>query len=1127
MQMTPNSYMIYKKMLNAIVDNDWDIPGYGWKPSIVENTYTSDPRGIVPMFPYIIITADSLEDAFNPLIQWLSKKGIEAHTISVSDIVSEYPGGDTISRIDDDAGSIRAFLMEGYERGLLQWVLLGGDEDIVPCRYGTREDDHAPNLWYRIPADLYYAEFDGNWNKDWDILYGEPNDDDVEYASEIYVGRLLCHKRDEIANWIEKLFVYEKSPGLGEYNYLTKVFWSAQYHHREHVKNLIDSFPEVFSHDTALLEKEEHGHFPQGSMVIDTMSLGYGNFNFYGHGATDRVSVCEAHHVVALDSCDGSREIGNGLDSLTNKGYYGWLYSVACYIGAYDHDDLPPIQLWACNCDFCVARAFTILEKRGGPVFLGNTRKGWIYYSPILHAGFLSALFSDSLFWVGVTEAKSKEKYENSYKHRLCLTHNLFGCPEMPIWTKIPQHFVVSFPPFIHLPDSEVIDYTVEVNDILNNTVDSAYVCLWKGEDIYKTKFTSGGIATFYISPESVGWMYVTVTKPNYIPFEDSSYVLEELISCVNTCMATYPNAQKKIRYLEQSNNDIGLIYSSYEDSISVIGSPNNGSSWEEPSLIGEGRSPSLTIRLLNEYDLYHWNGVYLNSNGLVAAIGTTSVDSEFVVPKEWEYQNLWKNPIYLTSSASDRGNNLHTCILYNEFTKSCIDKIRYREYEWEEFPDNSWRLVNNQIVATSSDVTHRSPPAIAVDLTGTPHLVWEWNGKVYYSTKDSTGQWCNKVKLSSSRFSKEPFIEYRGDYVRAVWVQEKRTDGKGDIVMRKRRIDDPPDFWSWITYIRKTIYDSRYPQVAGGEYYSWCENDGNEWDVFVCSEFGNVENISNSLFNDQYPQTDYNPSGHLYCGWTKNGPQGSGVVEKTLSLGKTRYYTVEGGDSVLSKRLVHRDGFTTVSGYPFDYAEDSLVYNLPFIDSTRLFTLKLKGYSGELSSWDDSLSGLNVLIDGNEIGVISQISSIPTVECEIPLEMYRKDEEVILTLKPEIDEYAIVSGIELFDSEIPYLHKKEFKIEPVNVGVPYYLTVHPNPALNNRINIKFGLPKTEKVNLSIYDCTGRCVVKLLSESMKPGIHSIPWNGINENEKELPSGIYFCELKTEDIRIVKKIILLR
>ncbi|MCK4321178.1 hypothetical protein KAX08_01510, partial [candidate division WOR-3 bacterium] len=513
-KMTPHSYRIYKRMLHSIVDNDWNIPGFCWEPTIVENTDNSKSRQIVPLFPYIIITADSLRDAFTPFIEWLTKKGIEAHTISVSSIVSEYPGGDPVSGIVDDAGSIRAFLKDGYEGGHLQWALLGGDEDIVPCRYGTRGNNNSI-VSHQPPADLYFADFDGDWNVDEDNLYGERDDDAVDYASEIYIGRLPCHNSKEINNWIEKILSYERNPGNGDYNYLTNVFWSAGQYGRDAPKYLISYFPNNFTHDTTLLEqKDPVNPFPSGKQVIDTMSHGYGNYNFYVHGAPDQFTVSARndegknprHFVVSLDSCDEYfyyqheplggciLELGNGLDSLKNESYYGWLYTISCSVAAFDQEDHHESPDYYDNyCGPCLATAFTILEKRGGPAFLGNTRDGYFDYSLRLHKEFLTALYSENLYSVGVPEARSKVYYTGSRRHFLSLTHNLFGCPEMPIWTKLPKSLLVTYPPFVKIQDSLLsVSFEVEVYDDTLGPVNDAYVCLWKGEEVYETGFTSG-----------------------------------------------------------------------------------------------------------------------------------------------------------------------------------------------------------------------------------------------------------------------------------------------------------------------------------------------------------------------------------------------------------------------------------------------------------------------------------------------------------------------------------------------------------------------------------------------------------------------------------------------------------
>ena len=65
------------------------------------------------------------------------------------------------------------------------------------------------------------------------------------------------------------------------------------------------------------------------------------------------------------------------------------------------------------------------------------------------------------------------------------------------------------------------------------------------------------------------------------------------------------------------------------------------------------------------------------------------------------------------------------------------------------------------------------------------------------------------------------------------------------------------------------------------------------------------------------------------------------------------------------------------------------------------------------------------------------------------------------------------------------------------------------------------------EVNLSIYDITGRLVRTLVNKKQKSGYYKIRWDGKNEDGKNLPSGIYFYQLKTREDTITKKMILLK
>ncbi len=79
----------------------------------------------------------------------------------------------------------------------------------------------------------------------------------------------------------------------------------------------------------------------------------------------------------------------------------------------------------------------------------------------------------------------------------------------------------------------------------------------------------------------------------------------------------------------------------------------------------------------------------------------------------------------------------------------------------------------------------------------------------------------------------------------------------------------------------------------------------------------------------------------------------------------------------------------------------------------------------------------------------------------------------------------------------------------------------YPNP-FNPLTNIKFGLPKAEKVVIDIYNILGQKVMRLFSGPKSAGYHIIEFNA-----GSLPSGVYFYRLETESFHKVSKMVLLK
>jgi hypothetical protein len=84
----------------------------------------------------------------------------------------------------------------------------------------------------------------------------------------------------------------------------------------------------------------------------------------------------------------------------------------------------------------------------------------------------------------------------------------------------------------------------------------------------------------------------------------------------------------------------------------------------------------------------------------------------------------------------------------------------------------------------------------------------------------------------------------------------------------------------------------------------------------------------------------------------------------------------------------------------------------------------------------------------------------------------------------------------------------------------------YPNP-FNPTTVIRYYLPADEHVILEIFDVSGRRVARLLDRPEKKGHHVFEWNGQNQYDKPVSSGIYFYRLRAGKQSISKKMIILR
>jgi hypothetical protein len=90
------------------------------------------------------------------------------------------------------------------------------------------------------------------------------------------------------------------------------------------------------------------------------------------------------------------------------------------------------------------------------------------------------------------------------------------------------------------------------------------------------------------------------------------------------------------------------------------------------------------------------------------------------------------------------------------------------------------------------------------------------------------------------------------------------------------------------------------------------------------------------------------------------------------------------------------------------------------------------------------------------------------------------------------------------------------------NVPGTYTLSQnYPNP-FNPNTKIKYSVPNSSQVTLKIFNTLGEEIKILVNEEKLVGIYEVNWNAVN-----LPSGVYFYQLRAGRFVETKKMILLR
>ena len=102
-------------------------------------------------------------------------------------------------------------------------------------------------------------------------------------------------------------------------------------------------------------------------------------------------------------------------------------------------------------------------------------------------------------------------------------------------------------------------------------------------------------------------------------------------------------------------------------------------------------------------------------------------------------------------------------------------------------------------------------------------------------------------------------------------------------------------------------------------------------------------------------------------------------------------------------------------------------------------------------------------------------------------------------------------------------LIKSEISIEPVMFGLQ---GSYPNP-FNPSTTINYSVETEGLTSLIVYDMMGREIKSLVSGYLTPNHYSVVWNGKDNADRQVPSGIYLYRLTSGEFTDMKKVMLMK
>jgi hypothetical protein len=441
-------------------------------------------------FDYVIITTADWTDDFQPLADWRTREGLPATIVTTEWIFTESGyGGSNLERM-------RAFITDAHLTWGASYFLLGADVPTLPFHLRTIT---VPGYQTDVISNYtYLADYDDDW------------------VCEIHLGTASIQSAHQIADFIGKVFAYEKTPPLGDYTTSAAflgfdISWCGDEHGESFKENYIRA--DWLPADWALVTEYDSEPGLHKADVLAYLRQGHHLVNHHDHCHNTLMGTGWICHGEILGIPD--------VHTLNNGDRTSIVFAVGCH----------PAEFTVAS---CIGEVFLRLVGGGAIAFIGNTCIGWggsaddlNHYTLRQDYYFYRNLFDLDILRLGenFTLLKNDEydPYDPYNLHQYCFTQlHLLGDPGLRVWSAEPQPLTVSHEQT--LAGGQPCEFVVNVTGPAG-PLDGATVCLWKGNEVYEIAETEEGTASFTLPAMSDGLLLITVTNRNHLPYEGQAEV--------------------------------------------------------------------------------------------------------------------------------------------------------------------------------------------------------------------------------------------------------------------------------------------------------------------------------------------------------------------------------------------------------------------------------------------------------------------------------------------------------------------------------------------------------------------------------------------------------------------------